>query len=240
MPKVSLVMTAYKRAPQLATTLRGLSTQTFQDFEVIVVEDGDDGGLTRTVCAMYPKVRYFQRQRRPDVIYSNPAVPSNIGLRAATGEILVFCNAECCFKNDDGLETLVNKVTATNVVFATVYAEGQAGTFDIYYCHPVQRPEPWFFCGAMQLHHMQAIRGLDEEFTGYGHDDVDLALRLKHIGLTFEWTGDVIVRHQWHDRVDCIAAGTNEMNALYHKKRVQLEKGEITAVRNTEEWGLQL
>ena len=128
MPLVSIVTRAYKRAALLEHTLETLSKQTFKDFEVVVVEDGNDGEDTRRLCETFRlqvPIRYFQRSNRPNLLYSNPSIPNNIGLRNAVGEIVVPQNAGCMFCNDDGLETLIGLVEDTNAVFPTSLGSGR-------------------------------------------------------------------------------------------------------------------
>lgn len=241
--KVSIVMTAYKRSHLLVNTLSALAKQTFQDFEVVVVEDGDDGGDTRQLCTVGGmNIRYFQRERRPNVLYSNPSVPNNIGLRNATGDIVVLQNAECMFMNNDGLETLISKVTDTNAVFPTVWAaeESNPNAIEIFYIHPTQRPVPWFFCGATKLKHFHDLHGFDEDYKQYGYDDNDMADRLKAHGITFEWTEDVVLKHQWHPRPDMRAAGEPETGQIYDRKTADMKAGRIGVVRNLDhEWGVE-
>lgn len=245
MPAVSIVMTAYQRACLLTHTLWALRKQTFKDFEVVVVEDGDDGGDTREVCLQHTGpllIRYFQRVRRPNVLYSNPSVPNNIGLRNATGDIVVLQNAECMFMNDDGLETLVGLVKDTNAVFPTVWAaeEKNPNAIEVFYIHPTQRPVPWFFCGATKLKHFHDLRGFDEDYKQYGYDDNDMADRLKAHGITFEWTEDVVLKHQWHPRPAMVAAGEPETGKIYDQKKQAMLEGRIGVVRNLDrEWGVE-
>lgn len=230
-------MTAYRRAQQLATTLAGLRTQTFKDFEVICVEDGDDGGATRAVCQKFGAL-FLQRIRRPDVPYSNPAIPNNMALRRAIGEITILQNAECMYEDRYGVENLVGMVQEKTAVFATVKAMTQGGQFQQWYCHPTYRREPWFFCGAMYTKHFQYLRGFDEDYIYYGMDDVDFADRLRAAGIQFVWTDHVVLRHQWHASPDLAGTRYTTNEKIYFEKKKQMEAGTIGVVRNKErEWG---
>jgi glycosyltransferase involved in cell wall biosynthesis len=227
--KVSIVMTAYKRAPQLKSTLKSIFSQTFKDFEVIVVEDGSDGGNTQAVCECFP-VKYFQRTRRPGIVYSNPAVPMNIGIKRAEGEITILQNAECRHFSPELIWEL-SQVGENEVLFASVRTLDQAGTNTGWYSHPKLRREPWFFCGAVHTKHLQYMRGVDEDYIGYGMDDVDLADRLKARGLEFRWSDTIIAEHQWHEsyhgQIDY------SLNAGIYEKKSR----DFTIVRNPEKWG---
>lgn len=240
-PKVSIVMGSYNRSVQLARTLDSIKKQTFQDYEIVLAEDGDDEGKTRTVCALYG-VRYFQRKHRPDVIYSNPALPNNIALRNAVGDIVVLMNPENRFMNEDGLGHLVSMVTDTNAVFASVWAseEHNPNTMCQWYCHPVHRRAAFFFCEATKLKHFHYMRGFDEDYKYYGYDDADMAERFTAHGISFEWTDEVILNHQWHDRPSMSAARQPETEQLYQYKAAEVAAGRLGVVRNLDhQWGME-
>lgn len=228
-PKVSIVMTAYKRAWQLHNTLESIYSQSFKDFEVLVVEDGDDGGATEAVCTKYP-VRYFQRKRRPGVLYSNPAVPVNIGIKRAEGEVTILQNAECAHTSQNMIEEM-SKCEYDQAIFASVLNFDKQGKPLSWYCHPIVRREPWFFCGAVHTSHLQFMRGVDEDFTGYGMDDVDLADRLKALNIRFTWRGDLHAMHQWHESYH------GQIDYSINKNIYDLKAKNFTVRRNPDTWG---
>lgn len=211
---VSVVMTAYKRPKQLERTLKSIMWQHFPLHEIIVVEDGHDGD-TEEVCQRFP-VKYVCRRDRPDVQFSNPSVPINMGLRRASGDIVVLQNAECEHVGLT-LQNLTYRVRDGKAVFATVKALNEDGSFRQWYCHPEHRPVPWFFCGAMHRGRFLDIGGMDEDFTGPGYEDNDFAERMKAAWITFEFSGDATVNHQWHP---CFAGASN-MREVYLAKHPQ-------------------
>jgi len=78
-PAVSVVIAAYNRAHLIGETLSSVLGQSFQDSEVIVVDDGSSDG-TREVVARYgPRVRYFYQSNR------GPSAARNFGVRQARG-----------------------------------------------------------------------------------------------------------------------------------------------------------
>lgn len=87
MPLVSVVMPAYNAAPWIAETLESVLTQTFQDFEVIVVDDGSTDD-TAAVVARFARVRCI---RKPN---GGPASARNVGIRAAQGEYVAFLDSD--------------------------------------------------------------------------------------------------------------------------------------------------
>ncbi len=111
---LSIIMASYRRAPQLSKTLESISIQTRQPHEIIVAEDGYDGGATEKVCSSWETkglpVQYLCRKNRPKMSYSNPAVPKNIGIRRATGEILIIQCPEVMYATPHDIENLVGPV----------------------------------------------------------------------------------------------------------------------------------
>lgn len=72
----------------IAETLDAIWAQTHLPEEVIVVDDGSTDGTAEFVRERYPRVRVLSQPNR------GPASARNSGAAAATGEYLVFCDAD--------------------------------------------------------------------------------------------------------------------------------------------------
>lgn len=190
---VSIVMTTFNRPHLLRETLDSIDMQDYQD-EIIVVDDGTDE-LTEGICREY-LATYIKLNRPQSETYRNQAWPLNVGIRAATGDIIIQQNAECKHIDPKTIEKLTARVTDTNCVFARVTALLADGTPDILYCG-IGNARPYFFCGAIKRAWFEKLRGYDEDFVGYGYEDDDMAERLSRSGVTWDFT-DIEVHHQWH------------------------------------------
>lgn len=216
--RVSVVMTAYKRAHLLEPTLRSIRNQVLMG-EIVVVEDG--GEECATVCRAHG-ARWICRRDRPDLPYSNQSVPLNMGIDAAKGDILIIQNAECKHIGEV-VNPLADAVTENTVVFARCVSLKQDGTEGEDYCS-TSNPRPFFFCGAIRRDKMLRF---DEGFVGYGWEDDDMAYRLKAAGMQFVFRDDIVVHHQWHPS---LWHGNLEAAALEAANRERYLRKRLTSV----------
>ena len=89
--KYSLIIPVYNRPDEVDELLESLTTQTFTDFEVIVVEDGS-ARPCRDVVEKYTgrmAVRYFIKPS------SGPGQTRNYGAERAEGEFLIVLDSDC-------------------------------------------------------------------------------------------------------------------------------------------------
>ena len=90
-PAISIIMPCYNEAARLPGSIGSIHRQTFDDFELIVVDDGspDDSLKVLTQLAeKYPFLRFFSQENRG----AGPA--RNRGLREARGEYIAFLDAD--------------------------------------------------------------------------------------------------------------------------------------------------
>lgn len=88
MPRVSVVMPSYNSAAWLDRTLASIMQQTYQDFEVVVADDGSKDN-TREVVARYgPKVKYLHQQN------AGVSAARNLALSGASGEFIAHMDSD--------------------------------------------------------------------------------------------------------------------------------------------------
>lgn len=87
-PRVSVVMAAYNSETTIGAAISGVLHQTWDDVEVIVVDDGSTD-RTGAICRGYGDlIRYI---RRPN---GGTAAARNTGIAVATGTYLAFCDSD--------------------------------------------------------------------------------------------------------------------------------------------------
>jgi len=90
MPKVSIVIPVYNCAKYIPETLSAIFSQKFQDFEVILVDDGSEDNLVSKIEPFLEnkKCRYFYQENR------GAAAARNLGIKKAEGEYIAFCDCD--------------------------------------------------------------------------------------------------------------------------------------------------
>ncbi|WP_310556211.1 glycosyltransferase family A protein [Flavobacterium sp.] len=82
---ISIIIPTYKRTDYLKLTLQSVLNQTFQSFEIIVVDDGSPTDENEKICSQYAKIKYIKIKNS-----GGPAKPRNIGIKAAKGKYIAF------------------------------------------------------------------------------------------------------------------------------------------------------
>ena len=86
MPTVSVIITTYNRAHVLGRSIQSVLNQTFQDFELIIVDDAstdNTGSLVKRFRSK--KIKYIRHQ-----VNQGGSVAPNTGLRLAKGDYIAF------------------------------------------------------------------------------------------------------------------------------------------------------
>ena len=87
----SFVIPTYNRCSRLQKTLASLFVQTFQDFEIIVVDDGSTDETSAVVSALATKesrLLYIQQEQR------GASKARNVGVKHAKGEYVVYIDSD--------------------------------------------------------------------------------------------------------------------------------------------------
>lgn len=121
MTRFSIILPFHNNETTIAPTLESLLKQSFQDWELICVDDSSSDGSARIVtdfAAQDPRITYVQNASR------GPSAARNYGVDCAKGDIVAFCDADDCWTAD--------KLAVLNIVFTSndvAAAYGQIGFF---------------------------------------------------------------------------------------------------------------
>lgn len=91
-PKISVIIPTYNRADLLPRAINSVLNQTFQDFELIIVDDGSTDNTKQVVQEFQNKdsrIKYIWQENS-----GGPAGPRNIGIRHSEGEYIAFLDSD--------------------------------------------------------------------------------------------------------------------------------------------------
>jgi glycosyltransferase involved in cell wall biosynthesis len=115
-PAVSVVIPTYNRAPLLGRSIRSVLEQSYEDFEVIVVDDGSMDETASIVAGIRdPRVRYVALARN-----TGAGAARNVGIRMARGRFLAFQDSD-----DEWMPSKLSKQMSA-------FARGPAGLGIVY------------------------------------------------------------------------------------------------------------
>jgi glycosyltransferase involved in cell wall biosynthesis len=197
-PLFTVVIPHHNRPEKLGRALESVYAQTFQNFEVFVVDDGSDISLWNQCQSLFD-----ERDNRLKVIRNecgiNAAHARNCGVKQASGEFVVFLDDDDVFLTTK-LEEIYTQIT--NGKFSAdkqqiLYSQLKHGNDSEYTIKPLkgklptQRVSEYLFCnqGKMQTSTLVVPTVLakklmfDESLPK--HQDYDLVLRAEKLGVEF-------------------------------------------------------
>jgi glycosyltransferase involved in cell wall biosynthesis len=93
MPQISIITPFYNREKIISYTIESVLRQTFDDWELILVDDGSDDNTESLIKAFVdkePRIKYLKREAEP----KGPCTCRNIGAKSASGEFLIFLDSD--------------------------------------------------------------------------------------------------------------------------------------------------
>jgi GT2 family glycosyltransferase len=200
-PKVSVVVCVYNGERTLDACLASLERLNYPNYEVVVVNDGSTDA-TRRIAESYDYIRLINQDNK------GLSEARNVGIQAASGEIIAFTDADCT-ADADWLAYVVARFQSSD--FGAVGGPNFSPPDDsmIASCVAVSPGAPTHVllddeiaehipgCNmAFRREALQAIEGFDPIFRAAG-DDVDVCWRLQNKGYKIGFSPAAVV---WHFR----------------------------------------
>jgi glycosyltransferase involved in cell wall biosynthesis len=206
-PKISVVICAYNAERTMAACLESLRGLRYPHYEVIVVNDGSTD-RTLEIARQFPQARVLSQENM------GLSAARNVGIDAATGEIVAFTDSDCVV-DPDWLTYLAYSFSHGGFVAvggpnlpppedsrtAACVAASPGGPTHVLLNDQVAEHIPG--CNmAFRRDVLQSIGGFDVVFRAAG-DDVDLCWRLQNEGHVIGFSATAMV---WHFRRNTVAA----------------------------------
>jgi GT2 family glycosyltransferase len=214
-PLISVIIVSWNSAEHLPRCLESLLRQTFQRFEIILIDNGSVDRGTDGLEEKYPKLDLRLERLAANVGF---AASNNIGARRARGKWLALLNTDA-FPEPDWLENLLQAAETNQEFsfFASRQLQANApelidGAGDAYHISGLgwrryynllsetygrQEEEVFSPCGAAALYlrdDFLQTGGFDEDYFSY-FEDIDLGFRLRLHGKKCLYVPQAVVQH---------------------------------------------
>ena len=213
-PLFSILIVCWNNRQTISACLEALCSQTIQDFEVILVDNGSTEPIPADLPSRYPQltIQFFTLAHNTGFAQGN-----NYAAEKASADTLILLNADA-FPAQGWLEAIRKGIHDHPGCFYTsrlVMAEAPErmdGMGDVYHAsglawrrdhyklanseHDHER-EVFSACGAAAVYPAEAYRqakGFDEDYFAY-QEDVDLGFRLQLMGYRCIYLPQAVVRH---------------------------------------------
>lgn len=225
-PRVTVVVASYNAAPTLRACLDSLLRLDYPNFEILVVDDGSTDE-TPEITAKYPQVRTLRQRTNFGL-----STARNLGIRAATGEIIAFTDADCRV-DPDWLHYLVHDLRRANLAgiggpnllppddtpMATAVMASPGGPMHVLLDARTAEHIPG--CNmAFWRWALDAIEGFDPIFWRAG-DDVDVCWRIQRRGWRLGFSPAAFV---WHYRRSTVGAYFSQQSGYGDAEALLLSK----------------
>jgi len=138
MPRVSVIIPTYNRASLIARAVNSVLSQTYKDFEIIIVDDGSTDGTEEMIKKFTdPRILYIHHEEN-----RGSATARNTGLRVARGEYIAFQDSDDEWlpeKLERQLQILESSPRKVGLVYTDMWRI--AGGRKLYWRSPTVSPE---------------------------------------------------------------------------------------------------
>jgi glycosyltransferase involved in cell wall biosynthesis len=209
-PRISVVVPTYNRLDTLRHVIPSLLAQDLRrgEFEVVVADSNSTDGTAEYLAGVARDAPFVRHLPGP---YTGRASARNAGIAAAKGRIVLFTDADIIASPD-----LLSRHLAHHDqpgTRAIVGMEVQVSSFEDYLAKRADRSQRtplhgekykrlswlYFLTGnaSAPRAELDRVGRFDEDFTGYGHEDLELGYRLQHGGIPIEYEPNAVNYH-WH------------------------------------------
>ncbi|MGL6283264.1 MAG: glycosyltransferase family 2 protein, partial [Microcoleaceae cyanobacterium] len=202
MPRVSVIIPVYHSANYISEALDSVLSQTYHDYEIIVVNDGSTDNICEVLSPYENKINYFYQENQ------GSAVARNLGIAKAKGELIAFLDADDFWlllnKLDEQVNYLLKDSSLGSVHTGWRVMDGNGRkVIDVepWYSMPEINLVSWLMYKPIRLSGMIIRQSWLVKVGGFDGDlrqshDVDLMLRLALLGCSAIWWPAVAVGYR--------------------------------------------
>jgi glycosyltransferase involved in cell wall biosynthesis len=209
-PEITVVIPTYNRIDTLRHVIPSLLRQDLPGdaYEIVVADSNSNDGTAEylaEVARENPRVRHLPGP------YTGRAMARNAGIEAAQSAVVMFTDADIIASSDLVSRHLGHHRARKDI--AVVGMELQVNSYEDYErlssrpgerrpLHPSSRKRlSWLYFltgnASVRKSDLDRVGRFDENFTGYGHEDLELGYRLQKAGITIVYDSHAIDYH-WH------------------------------------------
>jgi GT2 family glycosyltransferase len=207
--RISVVIPTYNRLDTLRHVIPALVAQDLRPeaFEIIVADSNSNDGTAEylaEIARTSPNLRHLPGP------YTGRASARNAGIAAAQAPLVLFTDADIIASTDLLSAHLARHERGRKAVIG---CEIQVDSYDAYlrkrrdHAHedslhpPTRKRLTWLYfmtgnCSVRKAD-LDLVGRFDEDFTGYGHEDLELGYRIQHAGIPIEYAPEAVNYH-WH------------------------------------------
>jgi len=116
-PTVSVIIPTFNRAHLVGRAIHSVLVQTYQDFEIIVVDDGSTDNTEKVIKSFNdPRIRYVRHEKN-----KGGSAARNTGIKTARGKYIAFLDDDDEWLPEK-LEKQINKFQTLPSIFGVVYS----------------------------------------------------------------------------------------------------------------------
>ena len=233
MPTVSVIIPTYNRAHLIGRSIQSVLTQTYEDFELIIVDDGSTDNTEEIVMAFNDhRISYLKQSSNRGV-----SAARNIGIKAARGSYIAFQDSD-----DEWLPQKLEKQVA-------LFEEDKKGDLGLVLCETLGVSQHGELRVAPQIDKLNCEQ-LISYLGAYGEgtqrfvlkrditapelyfdehlkawEEWDLMLRVSRI-CRIDYVKEALVRHYYHGgpQLDNAPNRLRARRVLFHKYAAELKK----------------
>jgi glycosyltransferase involved in cell wall biosynthesis len=123
-PKISIITVNYNNLEGLKKTIESISSQTWQEFEHIIIDGGSTDGSVANIESNAQLFKYWVSEPDKGVYHA-----MNKGIAKASGEYLLFLNSGDHFYNHKVLEKNHYVLTNYDLIYFNMYVSGENKKF---------------------------------------------------------------------------------------------------------------